>query len=262
MEYSRIKGSTESALVASAVGRARAAGIHLAVSSAIALLLFLSFWCQLYPAPLFKAAGGLEIFVMLLAIDAVLGPLMTLIVWKRDWKQLRKDLAVIALVQLAALGYGLHTLWIARPVFVAALGPRFEVVHATDIDAAEIKTSGKALPLFGPEWVGVKRATDPKERERIMFSSLGGVDYGHFPQHHQPIENMREELLKNAQSIADLKKLNPGADAEIDRWIERNGAKPDGVVFQGLKARSQDMAVIMDAKTAKVIGIAPFKPWP
>jgi hypothetical protein len=68
--------------------------------------------------------------------------------------------------------------------------------------------------------------------------------------------------LKNAQSIVDLKKLNRGDEVAIDRWIERHGMKPDAVVFQGLKARSKDMAVIMDAKTAKVIGIAPFKPWP
>ncbi len=244
------------------MSRLHAAFVHLLICVVAGALLFAFFWFQLYPAPLFNAVGGLEIFVMLLAIDVVLGPLMTLIVWKKDWKQLRKDLAVIALVQIAALGYGVYTLWIARPVYVAALGPRFDVVHATDIDAAEIKTSGKALPLFGPEWVGIKQATDPKERERVMFASLGGVDYGHFPQHHQPIENMRDELLKNAQPLAELKKLNPGDDGAIDRWIGRHGAKPEGVVFLGLKARTTDMAVMLDAKTAKVIGIAPFKPWP
>ncbi len=244
------------------MSRLKVAGGHLLLCVVIALFLFAFFWFQLYPAPLFQASGALKVFLVLLAIDVVLGPLMTLIVWKRDWKQLRKDLAVIALLQIAALGYGVYTLWIARPVYVAALGPRFDVVHATDIDASEIKTSGKPLPLFGPKWVGIKQATDPKERERVMFASLGGVDYGHFPQHHQPIENMREELLKNARPIAELKKFNPGADAQIDRWVARNGATPDSVVFQGLKARTQDMAVIMDAKTAKVIGIAPFKPWP
>jgi hypothetical protein len=242
--------------------RWRAAGIHLGLSAFIAVLLLALFWFILYPAPLLQAVGGLEIFLALLGIDVVLGPLMTLIVWKKDWRQLRKDLAVIGFVQIAALCYGVYTLWIARPVYVAALGPRFEVVHATDISQAELAVSGKSLPIFGPEWVGVKQATDPKERERVMFSALSGADYGHFPQHHQPIENMRDELLKEAQSITDLKKLNPNDGAAIDAWIQSRGKVSDDVRFQGLRARSKDMAVIIDAKTAKVVGIAPFKPWP
>ena len=259
LQSNTVQESTTASLL---YGRIRAACIHLIASGAIAALLFLFFWFRLYAAPLFQAAGGLEIFVTLLAIDVVLGPLMTLIVWKKDWKQLRRDLAVIAFVQIAALCYGIYTLWIARPVYIAALVQRFDVVHATDVHDAEIAASGKSLPWLGPEWVGIKQATDPKERERVMFASLGGVDYGHFPQHHQPIENMRDEILKSAQPLVELKKLNPGEEVAIDRWVERRGAKPDAVVFQGLRARSQDMAVVMDAKTAKVIGIAPFKPWP
>jgi hypothetical protein len=242
--------------------RLRAAGYHFFISAVIGGGLFSLFWFQLYRAPLFQAVGGLEIFLMLLAIDVVLGPVMTMIVWKKDWKQLCKDLAVIAFVQLAAVCYGVYTLWIARPVYIAALGPRFDIVHATDVDDKELATSWKSLPLLGPEWVGVKQPIDPKERERILFSALGGADYGHFPQHHQPIENMRDEILRNAQPISDLKKLNPGEETAIDRWLEKRGVKADDVIYQGLKARAKDMAVIMDAKTAKVIGIAPFKPWP
>jgi hypothetical protein len=244
------------------VSRLKVAGAHLLLCVVIALTLFAFFWFQLYPAPLFQASGALQIFLVLLIIDVALGPLMTLMVWKKDWKQLRKDLAVIAFVQLAALCYGVYTLWIARPVYVAALGSRFDAVHATDVADAELNTSGKSLPVFGPEWTGVKQPTDPKERERVLFSALGGADYGHFPQHHQPIENMRDEIVKNAQQISELKKLNPGEEEAIDRWLAKRGVKPDEVIYQGLKARAKDMAVIMDAKTAKVTGIAPFKPWP
>ncbi len=73
---------------------------------------------------------------------------------------------------------------------------------------------------------------------------------------------MRDEILKNAQPISELKKLNPGEEAAIDKWLAKHGATEDSVRFQGLKARAKDMALIVDAKTAKVIGIAPFKPWP
>jgi hypothetical protein len=236
--------------------------IHLVVCAVVGAALFLLFWLVWYEAPLFSAIGGFDIFVMLLCIDIALGPLLTLIVFKSGKKSLKFDLAVIGIVQVAALCYGVFTLLVGRPVYVAALGPRFDVVTANEIDPKELETSGQSLPIWGPKWVGTKQAPDPKERERILFSALGGADYGHFPQHHQPIENMRDEILKNAQFIQELKKLNPNEEAAIDRWLEKRGVKADEVVFQGLKARAKDMAVIMDAKTAKVIGIAPFKPWP
>ena len=50
-------------------------------------------------------------------------------------------------------------------------------------------------------------------------------------------------------------------DAEITAWLRDHGQTDRSMVFQGLKARAEDMAVILDAKTARVIGIAPFKPW-
>jgi hypothetical protein len=242
--------------------RWRAAAVHLSICIALAAALAALFWFVWYPSPLFVAVGGAELFAMLLAIDVILGPFLTLLVYKAGKKTLKFDLTVIALLQLAALCYGIYTLLIARPAYVAAMGFRFDVIPANEIDEKELVVAKKDLSWIGPEWVGIKFAADKKERQRVLFSSLAGIDYGHYPQHHQPIENMREEILKNAQSIPELRKLNPGEEAAIDRWIEKRGMKPDDVVFQGLKARAKDMAVIVDAKTAKVIGIAPFKPWP
>lgn len=244
------------------MSRVRASAIHLGICVFVALLLLGLFSFVFYPQGLLFAVGGHEIFLILLGVDVVLGPLLTLIVFKAGKKSLRFDLAVIALLQLAALIYGVWTLLIGRPVYVAGLGHRFDIVQASDIDEDDLQKSNRRLPWFGVEWTGTKRAQDKDERERIMFSALDGRDYGHYPQHHQPLENMRDDILKNAQPISDLKKENPGEEAAIDRWIEKHGMKPDEVVFQGLKARAKDMAVIMDAKTAKVIGIAPFKPWP
>ena len=65
----------------------------------------------------------------------------------------------------------------------------------------------------------------------------------------------------NAKPIAELRKRNPAQDAEISAWLKAHGCADESVVFQGLKARSEDMAVVLDAKTGKVVGIAPFRPW-
>jgi len=210
---------------------------------------------------LFKAVGGQEIFLILLGVDIILGPLLTLVVFKSGKKSLKFDLAVIGVVQVTALAYGVFTLLTGRPVYIAALGYRFDLIQANEVGQEQLAPTGASLPLWGPKWVGIKPATDKKERERMMFSGLAGFDYGHYPQYHAPLETMRDEILKNAKPISELRKLNVGHDTEITAWLRDHGQTDDRVVFQGLKARAVDMAVIMDAKTAKVINIAPFKPW-
>ncbi len=240
--------------------RVRAALIHLMISAAIggillALLLFV--W---YPSPLLSATGGVDLFVLLLAIDVTLGPLLTLIVFNPAKKSLKFDLVVIAALQLAALVYGVSMLLAGRPVYLASIGNQFDVVHANDVEDIDMNAAGMTTrPLWGPIWTGTRKPTDAIGQERLSFAMVDG-GLAVLPQYYQPLENMRDEILKNAQPIADLKKFNPGEEAAIDRWIEKRGMGPDKVVFQRLKAREKDMAVILDAKTAKVIGIAPFTP--
>jgi hypothetical protein len=43
--------------------------------------------------------------------------------------------------------------------------------------------------------------------------------------------------------------------------LNARGANELNTVFQGLRARSEDMTVILDKRSGDVIGIAPFRPW-
>lgn len=244
------------------MSRLYAASVHLFACIIVAALLFAFFWFVWYPTPLFRAVGGLDIFLMLVGVDVVLGPLLTLVVFKAGKKSLKFDLGVIVCLQLVALAYGVYTLSVGRPVYIAGLGHRFDVIHANDVSDESLAIASKSLPWFGPEWTGIKPPTDPKEREKVLFSAVaGGGDYGSLPQYHAPLSTMRDELLRRAKSIGDLKKLNPTSAEAIDVWLLSRGYNAANAVFQGLSARRQDMAVILDAKTAAVIGIAPFKPW-
>jgi hypothetical protein len=241
------------------MSRLRAAGIHLTICVVIAAILLALFWFVWYPAPLFRAVGGQEIFLMLLGIDVTLGPLLTLVVFKLGKKTLKFDLAVIALVQVAALTYGVYTLLAGRPVYVAALGSRFDVIQANNVEPHELVTAKITLPWWGPNWVGTRKSTDKEEHERVLFSGLGGASYGNFPQHHVPLESMRETILANAKPISELRIKNIARDGEITAWLAQRGYSDQTAVFQPLKASSERMAVILDATTASVIGILPFK---
>lgn len=241
--------------------RLRATAVHLALSVSVGVTLLGLFLFVWYPVPLFRAVGGQTIFLMLLGIDVALGPLLTFVVFRPGKSFLRFDLAVVALLQLSALVYGVHVLLLGRPVYIAALGHRFDVVQASDVAEGDLMAAHKSLPIWGPEWVGTKLAEDNQERERILFGAIGGADYGSYPQHHQPLGNMRAEIVRNSLPIANLSKFNPGGADDIRSWLKEHGRNELNTVFQGLKARSEDMTVMIDKKTGDVIGIAPFKPW-
>jgi hypothetical protein len=64
------------------ITRFRVAATHLAICVFVGLALLALFWIVWNPSPLFKAVGGDAIFLMLLAVDVVLGPLLRLMVFK------------------------------------------------------------------------------------------------------------------------------------------------------------------------------------
>jgi hypothetical protein len=63
-------------------------------------MLMLAVW---YPQHYFAAMGGTTLILLLIGVDVVIGPLITLIVFDPKKKSLRFDLAVIAVLQLGAL---------------------------------------------------------------------------------------------------------------------------------------------------------------
>ena len=139
--------------------RLGAAGIHLGISLAIAALAALLVFGLWYPYPYREISGGRELFLLVVSVDVILGPLITLAVFNRakPWMELRRDLAVVALIQLAALGYGLWTVSVARPVHLVFEIDRFRVVHAIDVDEAQLGQAarrGEGHALVRPDSLG------------------------------------------------------------------------------------------------------------
>lgn len=246
------------------MSRFRAALVHLAISAAVGIALFAMVWFVWYPAPTLVVIGGHRIFLLLIAIDVVLGPLLTLIVFKAGKRTLKFDLAVIAALQVVAMVYGIGSLLEARPVYIAALGDKFQVVQAPEIADFNLKKAGKSrLPWFGPDLVGTAQPTDKLAAEEVdAVAQLAGGGLGHFPEFHVPYSTMHETILAKAKPISDLRKLSPAQAGEIDLWFASRGLAESSVKYQPIQISITDYAVILDAKTAEVVGIAPFKPWP
>ena len=116
-------------------------------------------------------------------MDVVLGPVITFIIYKPKKKYLLLDLSIIALFQVAALSYGLHTIFQGRPTFVVFSVDRFETVRTIDIDPASAKkalANGNNLAdanWFSPSWIASIPSTNADRQREVMFlAALGSFD--------------------------------------------------------------------------------------
>ena len=159
----------------------RAALIHLAICITVVGITLLFFAGWIYPIGLYKPLGALEIVSLIVLVDLCLGPILTLVVFKTGKKTLVFDMAVIALIQLAALIYGIYSLYESRPVFAVYSNNQLVLITNNDIPeqmyVPPLAAGLDRIPLIGIELVGVKIPDDPNISFELTMDALsGGAD--------------------------------------------------------------------------------------
>ncbi|MFL9808080.1 MAG: type IV pilin accessory protein [Pseudomonas sp.] len=240
--------------------RIKAFLMHLAVSAVIALLVVLLVFYIWYPAPLHEALGVTDIFLLLLLVDVILGPLLTLMVFKTGKSTLIVDLAVIACLQLAALSYGLWTVAEGRPAWIVYNVDRFDVVTVVDIDNRQLEEAFpqyRNAPWTGPLWVGATKPDAPEQRSNILFEAVqGGSDIAQRPNLYRPLTEMTEAIRQHAQPLERLNDTNNAARARdtLQNW-------PGATSWVPLMARTKPMVVLLGENKSDVIAIVELNPW-
>lgn len=193
-----------------------ATAIHLGVSALATLAVAALVFGQWFPAPLHMLTGGQALFLILMVVNLVCGPVLTLVLYnpvKARYKWL-VDLALIVVLQLGALTYGLSQLASARPVLVAFEGDRFRIVQAFDVNAdrlGEAPSELQSLSYLGPKLVGVRlaKAGDADYLVSVQMS-IQGLHPAFRPSRWQRYESQVPEVLAQLKPLEDLRARNPG----------------------------------------------------
>jgi hypothetical protein len=244
--------------------RLRAAAIHLALSAIVAAIAGVLVFAIWYPFPYREISGGGDLFRLVVSVDVVLGPLITFAVFNlaKPRKELRRDLAVVALLQLAGLAYGLWTVHLARPVHMVFELDRFRVVHQVEIplDLADKAPPGiDVIPWGRPTQLALRPFRDSKESMDMTLGALQGLHLSARPDLWQSYDAGRADVLKAAKPIAQLKSRFPQRAAEIDAAVRAGGGDAARAAYLPLVARKADAwTVLLDGGTADVIGYFPL----
>jgi hypothetical protein len=245
--------------------RARASAIHASASVLAALLAACLVFLLWYPWPYRVISGGTELFLIVMGVDVILGPLITLAIFdpRKARKELWRDMVVVVIVQLAALGYGLHTVYVARPVVLALEVDRFRASNAAAVQVDELP---KALPAYqqlsltGPVAVNTEVPAESDAKFDAIMMGMAGADLGTRPSMWRPWDaKARQVALKAAKPLAPLVKGGcPGAPEALCDAIARTGRPIDQLMVVPMLARRTDWSVLLDKASGDIVGFAPI----
>ena len=241
---------------------------HLAVSVFIAALCAALVFGLWYPHPYSQLAGGRELFLIVVAVDVVVGPLLSLVVYNpaKPRRELVRDIGVIVLLQLGALSYGLHSVAQARPVWLAFEGDRFRVVALPDIDVDSLSQAPPALARpgwTGPRPLGVRllAPTDPQFAQSVLLSAQG-LHPAFRPQRWVEFDSQRADVIREARPLAQLKRLRPAQSGLIEAAVRDSGLAESELGYLPLAARDRtDWAVVVSLRDGEPRLYLPVDPW-
>lgn len=239
--------------------------IHLGLSALVAAAAMSLIFLLWYPGALAGAQGVSRLVMIMIVVDVVIGPLITLIVYAPGKKSLLFDLMVVAAMQTVALLYGLKAIESGRPAYVVFNVDRFDVIAVKEVlpDSLERAAPELQISWLGPKWAVANLPADPAQRSQILFSAVsGGADLPQMPEFFVPMEGERPQMLKRLHPLEELRKLNSDLrdDAAWQGLLDGFGKEGSELGYLPMAANARDGAVILDAKTGEVLGIRLLTP--
>lgn len=242
----------------------KAAGIHLAISSVIFLILAYFIIFRWYPVPYFTADGGWQGIRMVALIDLVLGPLLTLIIFNpaKSLREIRLDLSVIALIQVSALIWGIYTVHNERPAAIVHWDGEFYAVPAKTFTEQNIEMDSLAqFSAEKPPVINAHRSTDVSALMEMLRLSTE-ENRAPFEQFHiyRTFLDDKDSIFSSALNIDTIITVNEAMNNELEGFLAKQGGEKDDYVYMPLNARYHNVILIFTRK-GEVAGSlnAPYK---
>lgn len=192
----------------------KAALIHIGLSIFAIGLLFLTIIYIWYPKPFFEISGVIEPLKLLLMVDVIIGPLLTFVVYKKGKKYLKLDLTLIALMQIAALGYGVYTIYQGRPSMLVFNNGQFNYLSETYANNQDLIFDELKPHLFS--------------KPKIAYVNFNGDLYNAYAQ-FVPMDNYDLMLLPFSWSLENMKAKFKSKQLEIEQLEQKH--KDEDIVF-------------------------------
>jgi hypothetical protein len=246
--------------------RLKAFGLHLVASASALILVLGGLYFGWYRWPGWYLSSVLHVVGIVVLVDVVVGPTLTLIVSnpRKPRRMLARDIAMIVTVQLGALVYGAETLWSGRPLYYTFSADRLEFVQASDLDRGEIAAARRQNPSLAPHWYSLPRwvwAPLPEDADKAMEIVQGNVfgegkDVIDMPRYFKPwqagLPKLRDQL-KRLDEIARY--FSKQEQQSLRTRLTVMGASPDDRNALIMWGGSRRVLAVFDTATLRIRAI-------
>jgi len=229
--------------------------IHLGICLLVFVLLAYLVVFVWYPDFFFASDGGWQGIRIIAAVDLVLGPTLTLVVYRKGKPGLKTDLTLIALFQGICLFVGTYIVYIERPITMVYSDGQFFSMAADAYRDAGIEVPD--LSMFhgsGPKWVTLALPEDLEEQIKIRRAALRA---------QRPLRTYSElyvpftlDMIDFDEAFAqDFLKVGDRFEQAIPRWLAEHGGELGDYAFFQMSARYSYVFLGIDVAQRKIIGI-------
>lgn len=205
----------------------KAAAIHLFISITFALCGAALVFLVWYPSPYRELLWGQHIYVLLIVIDAALGPFLTFVVFnrKKGLPERLLDFSLIGCLQVGALVYGVWALSQARPVHVVFEYDKFQVVPVYLVPEYALKQASddlQTLPIGRPTLLSLRRLPED-EADIVVWTrnmDFGGPPLAVQPKLWQKLELAKDEIDRVSMPLDQLANLYPQDLRAIQKMLD------------------------------------------
>jgi hypothetical protein len=244
--------------------RLKAFALHLLASSATLTLILGSLYLGWYRWPGWRLADVSHVVPVMVGVDVVVGPLLTLIIARssKPRRELARDIAMIVAVQLIALSYGTMSLWNGRPLYYAFSVNVLQLVQAYDIDAPELAVGRRQNPELAPYWNSLPRwiwaplPQDSEESQKIVAAAIsGGDDVISMPRYYKRWEQGLPALRSQLKKVDDVAYFARSEKEKLKAHMRAAGLATDQPNSMPLTGRGHPMLAVFDPASLKIAGI-------
>lgn len=230
--------ATLASVTKSRMTRWQAFAIHFAISTLIFLVLAYLVLYQWYPGFFFDTDGGWEGMRIIVAVDLILGPCLTLIIFKAGKPGLKADLTMIGMFQALCLAAGVYVVHSERPVALVYVDAQFNSMTSSSYLDANV-----ALPNFSnisgasPKRIQVNVPTTANDASNLRREMMEKQHFMNLAtDHYRDFDPTNAEFIKAAHDQEDLVDRDQETN-DIPRFLEAHGGELSDYRFYPLNTR-------------------------
>jgi hypothetical protein len=237
--------------------------IHLAISLGVFLVLLFFILVYWYPTPLFGTDGGWQGIRLIMAVDIVLGPLLTLIVFKKGKPSLVMDLTIIGFIQIGALMSGSWVVYNEHPALVV-----FTEDHFRPITAYQVKESGVAwadiekIAQLYPPTVYLDLPDDLEALQNIRLKALQeGLLLSQFAEFYRPLTDDKKARIR--EKSVDMENYLSDKPRELKMYkdfLASHNNDSQNFLYFPLYSRYAISIVVVDRETIELLDVLDIEP--